>query len=232
MLVCLPLLAQTTLDQTLVQIPCGGPSEIPLYKNRPLDPGASFERIAWISCGDRVVVVSGDSSVSEVRTEAGVEGWIFNYVLTTTEILLRLSAFATLEKPDFSGEWILNRQTSSVSPLAKPVKSGVVRIEHRDPVFRPKATFESDYGPMQYFPPYEYELRSDGREVSFIMEEDTRVVSLRWEGQALVATWRILHADVRISERYELIDNGRRLRVVEQVRGGVDQDNIWIFERR
>src|SRR5262245_33361348 len=118
MLVCLPLLAQTTLDKTLVQIPCGGPSEVPLYKNRPLDSGASFERIAWISCGDRVVVLSSDSLMSEVRTEASVEGWIFNYVLTTTEILLRLSAFgSTLEKPDFSGEWILNLQASSVSPL-------------------------------------------------------------------------------------------------------------------
>jgi hypothetical protein len=231
MLVCLPLLAQTTPDKALVQIPCGGPSEVLLYKNKPLDPWASFERIAWISCGDRVVVLSSDSLRSEVRTEAGVEGWIFNYVLTTTEILLRLSAFATQEKPDFSGEWILNLQASSVSPLAKPVKSGVVRIEHRDPVFRPKATFESENGPMQYFPPYEYELRSDGREVQFIMQEETRAVSLRWEGVALVATWRI-GDNVRISERYQLIDNGRRLRVVEQVRGGVDQDNIWMFDRR
>jgi hypothetical protein len=80
-----------------------------------------------------------------------------------TGILLRLSAFGiTLEKPDFSGEWILNRQISSVSTLAKRVQSGVVRIEHRDPVFRYRAAFESENGPLQYGPlPYEYELRSD-----------------------------------------------------------------------
>lgn len=34
-----------------------------------------------------------------------------------------------------------------------------------------------------------------------------------------------------ISWRYELIDSGRRLRAIEQVRGGGrDQDNVWEFE--
>jgi len=162
---------------------------------------------------------------------------VFIQMCIFTGILLRFSAFGvTLEKPDFSGEWILNRQTSTVSTLAKPVQSGVVRIEHRDPVFRYKAAFVSENGPLQYGPfPYEYELRSDGREVGFIQQGLTTVSSLRWEGEALVATWRIQRVDgeLRISSRYELIDNGRRLRAVEQVRGGLlDQDNIWMFERR
>ena len=154
-----------------------------------------------------------------------------------TGILLGLSAFGvTQERPDFSGEWILNRQTSTVSALAKAVQSGVVRIEHRDPMFRYKAAFVSENGPMQYGPlPYEYELRSDGREIGFIQQGLTTVSSLRWQGEALVATWRIQRVDgeLRISSRYELIDNGRRLRAVEQVRGGLqDQDNIWMFDRR
>jgi len=154
-----------------------------------------------------------------------------------TGILLGLSAFGvTQEKPDFSGEWILNRQTSTVSALAKAVQSGVVRIEHRDPMFRYKAAFVSENRPLQYGPlPYEYELRSDGREIGFIQQGLTTVSSLRWQGEALVATWRIQRVDgeLRISSRYELIDNGRRLRAVEQVRGGLlDQDNIWMFERR
>src|SRR5215471_15050905 len=89
-----------------------------------------------------------------------------------TAILLRLSAFGiTLEKPDFSGEWILNRQTSSVSTLAEAVQSGVVLIEHRDPVFRYKAAFESENGPLQYGPlPYQYELRTDGLDVGYIWQ--------------------------------------------------------------
>ena len=43
------------------------------------------------------------------------------------------------EKPDFSGEWILNRQASTLSPGADAVQSGVWRIEHREPTFRHKA---------------------------------------------------------------------------------------------
>ena len=116
------------------------------------------------------------------------------------------------------------------------VQTGVVRIEHRDPMFRYKAAFVGENGPLQYGPlPYEYELRSDGREVGFIQQGLTTVSTLRWEGEALVATWRIQRVDgeLRVSSRYELIDTGRRLRAVEQVRGGLqDQDNIWMFDRR
>jgi hypothetical protein len=149
-----------------------------------------------------------------------------------TGILLGLGAVeAAQEKPDFSGEWILNRQASTVSALASSVQSGVVRIEHRDPTFRYKAALVSENGPLQY----EYELRSDGREVGFTQQGRTTVSSLRWEGEALVATSRIQGPDgeLRILFRYELIDAGRRLRAVEQVRGGLrDQDNVWVFDRR
>lgn len=87
------------------------------------------------------------------------------------------------QKPDFSGKWTLNRQASKLSPGAAAVQSGVVRIEHRDPIFRYKALFVSANGPLQV--------------------------------------------------EYELIDDGRRLRAVEQIRGAVqEQDNVWIFDRR
>src|SRR5215470_14432766 len=149
-----------------------------------------------------------------------------------TGILLGLGAFGgEQEKPDFSGEWILNRQASTVSALANGVQSGVVRIEHRDPTFRYKAAFVTESGPLQYGPlQYEYELRSDGREVGFIQQGLTTLLSLRWEGEVLVARSRIqrLDGELRITSRYELIDAGRRLRAVEQVRGGLlEQDNIW-----
>jgi hypothetical protein len=60
------------------------------------------------------------------------------------------------------------------------------------------------------------------------------VSSLGWEGDALVAVWRIEspNGDATISFRYELEDDGRRLRAAEQIRGGGrDQDNTWVFER-
>ena len=135
------------------------------------------------------------------------------------------------EKPDFSGEWILNRQASTLSPGADAVQSGVWRIEYREPTFRHKAALVTGGKPFEY----EYELPSDGREVVGTQQGARTVSGLRWEGNALVVTFRTQRADGEraVSFRYELIDAGRRLRATEQVRGtDHDQDNIWIFDRR
>ena len=152
--------------------------------------------------------------------------------LLATTILLGIATSATLQKkPDFSGEWILNRPASTLSPGSDAVQSGVVRIEHREPMFRYKAALVSGANPFEYT----YELMSDGREVKGTQQGRPTVSSLRWDGDVLVFTGRIQRpdAEVEVSFRYELLDGGRRLRAVEQVRGsGRDHDNVWIFERR
>lgn len=135
------------------------------------------------------------------------------------------------QKPDFSGEWTLNRQASTLSPGADAMQSGVLRIEHREPMFRYNAEFVSPAGPIKY----EYELQTDGREVAATQQGVASVSSLQWEADALVFTGRIQRpgGDLTISFRYELFEDGRRLRAVEQLRGrGRDQDNVWIFDRR
>jgi hypothetical protein len=149
-----------------------------------------------------------------------------------TGILLGLAGLVVAQqKPDFSGEWTLNRKDSTLSPGAAAVHSGVVRIEHRDPTFRYKASFVSASGPIQY----EYELQSDGRDVGAVQNGVTTLSNLRWEGESLVARFRVQrpNGETRISFRHELIDGGSRLRAVEQLRGaGQEQDNVWIFDRR
>ena len=155
-----------------------------------------------------------------------IETWI-----ATVTLLGAAISGLTHEKPDFSGEWILNRQASTLSPGADGVQSGVWRIEHREPTFRHKAAFVTKSNPIEY----EYELVSDGREVVGTQQGARTVSSLRWEGNALVVTWRTQRSDgeMEISFRYELLDAGRRLRATERVRGtDHDQDNVWIFERR
>jgi hypothetical protein len=141
------------------------------------------------------------------------------------------SSEAQHARPDFSGEWILNRQASTLSPGADAVQSGVWRIEHREPTFRHKAALVTASNPLEY----EYELLSDGRELVGTEQGARTVSSLRWEGNALVVTWRIQRSDgeMVIAFRYELLDGGRRLQASEQVRGtDHDQDNVWIFDRR
>jgi len=133
--------------------------------------------------------------------------------------------------PDFSGKWILNRQACTLSPGADAIRTAVAHIEHRDPKFRYKAKFLGEGDPVEF----EYELLLDGREVVATHEGTTTVSSLRWDGDALVASWQIQGADgeLRISFRHELIEAGRRLRAVEELRGdGHEQDNTWIFERQ
>jgi len=134
------------------------------------------------------------------------------------------------QKPDFSGEWILNRGASTLSTGADAVRSGVWTIDHREPAFRHKATFVTDAKPFTF----EYELVSDGPEVRGADHGSPTVGTLRWDGDALVVTWRTLGpaGDERISFRCEVAGDGRRLRAAEQVRGtDHDQDNVWVFDR-
>jgi hypothetical protein len=134
-------------------------------------------------------------------------------------------------KPDFSGEWILNREASSLSPGADAMQSATLQIDHREPTFRYKGTFVSASGEVKP----EYELQTDGREVTATQPDMSIVSRLAWDGDALVASWLIRRPDGEMSIRFrhELIDGGRRLRASEQVRAPThDQDNVWIFERR
>ncbi len=137
----------------------------------------------------------------------------------------------TQQKPDFSGEWRLNLQASALSPIVAPVaQSGVLRIEHHEPRFTADQTIVLDGKPFES----KFDLLSDGREVVTDAGGRRIVSTLRWDGDALVVTWRIHGRDseMTIAFRYELQDDGRRLRASEQLRGGGrDQDNVWVFER-
>lgn len=147
-------------------------------------------------------------------------------------VLLGASASWTVEdKPDFTGEWILNRPASTLSPGADAVQSGVVRIKHHDPTFRYTAEFVTGSNPLKY----DFELLSDGHELVSTAQGGRTVSSLRWDGDALALTFRMQRDEraMTVSFRYELLDGGRRLRAVEEVRGSDhDQDNEWIFDRR
>jgi hypothetical protein len=135
------------------------------------------------------------------------------------------------QKPDFSGEWQLNRQASALSAVVAPVvQSGVLRIEHQDPSFKCQMTIVLDGKPFET----KYELLTDGREVASTEGGRRTGSGLRWDGDALVATMRVElpNGEITIAFRYELQNGGRRLRASEQLRGGGrDQDNVWVFER-
>ena len=152
--------------------------------------------------------------------------------IVTMMIVLGIAMTAsTQDRPDFSGEWILNRQASTLSPGADGVRSGVVRIEHHDPAFKYSARFETGGNPIEFT----FELQSDGRDVAGSQQGVQSVSSLRWDGNVLVFSARTqrVNGEMTMEFRYELLDGGRRLRAVEQLRStAYNQDNVWMFDHR
>jgi hypothetical protein len=134
------------------------------------------------------------------------------------------------QRPHFSGEYVLNRDASALSPGADAVRRAVIRIEHHEPTVRCQASFVFDGKTFEY----SLERVSDGREV-VEQAECTTVSSLHWDGNVLVFVDQMKGPDSEVTMiwRYELLEHRRRLRAVEQIHGGGrDQDNVWEFERR
>jgi hypothetical protein len=54
-----------------------------------------------------------------------------------------------MQRPDFSGEWTLNREASALSPVVAPVvQSGFVKIEHREPTVSVHLSIQMDGKPF------------------------------------------------------------------------------------
>ena len=118
-----------------------------------------------------------------------------------------------MQKPDFSGEWTLNRGASALSPVVAPVvQGGFVKIEHREPTVSVHLSITMDGKPF-----------------------DARFQrSSEWDGEALIFTDRMAtpNGEMTIVFRYELQEGGRRLRAAEQLRApDREQDNVWVFDR-
>jgi hypothetical protein len=118
-----------------------------------------------------------------------------------------------MQKSNFTGEWILNVEASALSPVVAPVvQSGFVRIEHREPTVSVHLS-----------------ITMDGKPVDVRFERGSE-----WDGDALVFTDKVQlpNGEMTICFRYELLDGGRRLRAVEQLRApDREQDNVWVFDR-
>jgi hypothetical protein len=98
-------------------------------------------------------------------------------------------------RADFSGEWILNREASTLSPGADTTMSARWHIDHREPTFHHKAEFMMSDGPRNY----EYELRSDVPDSGLTWDDDVLVVTFvqpRPDGE---------DGEMTVSFRYELM---------------------------
>src|SRR4030095_10580689 len=131
-------------------------------------------------------------------------------------------------KPNFSGEYVLDRPSSVLSDGAAAFVSAVLRIEHDDPRFRCSARFASAADAVEFT----FERFTDGRETAISAHERSRCY---WDGDTLISEDRMGAGDAAMimTWRYELMNDERRLRATERIRGaGRDQDNVWEFKRR
>jgi hypothetical protein len=152
--------------------------------------------------------------------------------LAAALMLAGAAAAGAQARPDFSGDWVLNRQGSTLPPPVSNVESGVVRIDHREPSFTFHRTYVIGGTPREAG----FTRRTDGAESSETGPQGLATVStLRWDGAALVLAMRIKGPGFEATNdvRYELVDGGRRLRATEQGRSPQgNHDAVWIYDRR
>jgi hypothetical protein len=153
-------------------------------------------------------------------------------VVVVLASLLGMCAVLGQSKPDFSGEWVLNKAKSRLQfPDITVIDRGSMDIEHQEPSFKFRRVFvigvEKDI--------FDQELTTDGREVTTREGKRKAVSRLSWDGDALVYATRYSgsQGDATSEVTYRLQDDGKVLEAVERFRSPKHQhENVWIFERK
>jgi len=146
--------------------------------------------------------------------------------------LLAVAPVPGQQKPDFSGEWVLNKARTQLQfPDITAIDRGSVEIEREGTAFKFKRVFviglEKDI--------YSYELTADGKEKT-TKEGKRKIVSKSyWQGDALVYDTRIdaPQGDATNVVYYRLREDGKVLEAEEHFRGpNHKHDNVWVFDRK
>lgn len=125
-------------------------------------------------------------------------------------------------KTDFSAEYVLNREASTLTSGAASVQTASLKINQDELNFRCEGRFSFVNGETKQ---WAFDL-TRGESDATRKKDDS---AYRWDGEVLIAT--ILTEGPTITFRYELDEKGR-LFMEEQLRGtDHDQDNLWVFER-
>lgn len=146
-------------------------------------------------------------------------------------LLLGVAVTPAELKPDFSGEWVLNKVRSRLQfPDIAAIDRGSMEIEHREPSFKFRRVFviglEKDI--------FNQELTTNGKEVTTREGKLKTVTKLAWEGDALVYSTRmdLSQGDATSVVTYRLKDEGKVLEAQEQFRGPKHRhENVWVFDR-
>jgi len=152
-------------------------------------------------------------------------------IILPLSVLLSFSFVYTQTIVDFSGEWLLNKERSQFQlKILDSLEKGVVRIDHKEPVFRLHRVFTSN----GHDDSLSYELTTDGKEATTQEGDQKHISRLYWEEDTLVYVTRIFapQGEATNTVRYHLEENGRTLQTEEQFSGPrLKYDNLWVFEK-
>jgi hypothetical protein len=153
-------------------------------------------------------------------------------VASLTIVAASTSVGIAQERPNFSGEWILNLGRSTLHPDLANLKEGIVRIVHREPQFAFESTYVIDGQPRKV----SYETTTDGVEKRTERPGVVTTSTMTWMANVLLLSQRISLPQGQTATnavRYELVENGTVLRAVEDAKGpNVEHHNVWLFDRR
>jgi hypothetical protein len=132
-----------------------------------------------------------------------------------------------MSKPNFTGNWKLNRQRSKLQ-IASPTAS-LFEIEHSEPKFRLKRTLiYSDQSNS-----ITLDLTIDGSEHSHEIGEVRAGIRMYWDGDALVGDMKVKTKDDEATNvvRYSLENDGQSLVALESWRlSSLSYDNVWVLD--
>jgi hypothetical protein len=140
---------------------------------------------------------------------------------------------AARQQPNFSGEWLLDLNNSRLHADFAVLERGVVRIEHKESTF----TFHREFIVKGHPSEVSFTVTTDGKEHREVAPAGgTTIAVMRWDGDALVLQQRISHpkmGPLSNDVRYELLEDGKTLRSIEDFSGGGrSHHNVWIYRRR
>ena len=135
-------------------------------------------------------------------------------------------------RPDFSGDWVLNLKRSTLHPDFAKLQESTVRIVHTDPQFKFERTFVMAGQPRTVA----YEVTTNGVETRSERQGMVTVSTMTWSENALLLSQRISLPQGQSATnavRYELLEGGAVLRAAEDAAGpGGAHHNVWMFDRR
>ena len=151
--------------------------------------------------------------------------WLLPFAMAAAVPMQR----AKPRKPNFTGTWKANFAKSKLQMPAP--ESTIFVIEHNEP--RLRLTRTHTFGGKS--DTWGIELTTDGKEVVRREEARTIYCRLRWEGNALAFSARIVLPDGEARDRvkYVLAPDGKTFTAFEHYRTSTARaDNVWVLEKQ